>query len=175
MSIILLEDYKSYLDIKNPEGDEKLRYIINFVNDFIPRYCGTSFTPTVVTNSIVASNDGLEILLKYPLLSVEELRLGDTQIVDPTTYIVDTEVGSLVSKPGSAFSTNRLAYRVDYTYGHSEPPRDIVMAAIEYITYINKREFNKSRTLGNGESSDYGDKYRIPLHLQGILNAYRVI
>ncbi len=171
--VITLEDYKSYAGIANPKSDEKLQFIVDFVNEYIINYCNTAFTTTVVTGERVTSHDGYEILLKNaPVQSVEEIRIYDAA-VDDTTYIVDTDLGGVESIDG--FSTGRLVYEVDYTHGHASVPTDLVLSALEFVTHLHKREFNKSRNLGNGESADYGDPELMPAQVRIGLNMHKVL
>lgn len=172
MVIITLEDYKSYAGINNPKTDEKLQFIVDFVNKYIKNYCNSDFDVTSVTGVRVTSNDGYELLLpNAPLISVEEVRVGTT-VVDEETYTLDKEEGSVITYDG--ITTVRLGTEVDYTYGYAAVPADLALAALEFVTHLHKREFTKSRNLGNGESADYGDPELLPPQVRIGLNMYRV-
>lgn len=173
--ITTLEDYKAYASISNPKGDEKLQFIVDYVNGFILNYCNTTFEPTIVTGARVSSFNGTEILLpKAPVISVGRLQLsGYDDEIDPTTFILDNMEGSIESL--TSFTTTRFAYEVDYTHGYSSVPADLLFSAMEFVTYLHKREFTKSRSIGNGESADYGDPELIPTQVRLGLNQYRVL
>lgn len=172
MVIVTLDDYKSYAGIANPKTDEKLQYLIDFVNAYALNYCNTSFEP-VSTTSKVTSMDGYEIILpQVPVTGVSELRVNGL-VIDPSLYILDPGEGS-IEMIGSV-TTGRFAIEVDYTYGYDEVPYDLALSALEFVTYLHKREFTKSRNLGNGESSDYGDSQLMPTQVRVGFNMYRSI
>jgi hypothetical protein len=173
--IITLVDYKAYAGVANPKSDEKLQFIVDFVNEFIVRYCNTTFQATTVTGARVGSYNGTEIILpNAPLISVERLQLvSSDDPLDPTTYTIDTAEGTIESF--TSFTSNRFAYEVDYTHGYPEAPSDLLLAGLEFVTHLSKREFTKSRNLGNGESADYGDPELIPAQIRLGLNMYKVL
>lgn len=172
MSIILLEDYKSYACIKNPDKDEKLQYLIDFANTYITNFCNTSFAPTIVTGKKITCVNGEDFVIpNAPVISVEELRyLGE--ILDPTTYVVEPEEG--IVEAIVSFPTTRFALEIDYTHGHSEVPQDLVLSALEFVTHLSKREFTKSKNIG-GENVDYGDPALIPPHIRLALSMHKVL
>lgn len=179
MAIIQLEDYKSYASVSNPKEDEKLQYLVDFVNVYIVNFCNTSFEPMVVAGHKITSHDGVSILLpNAPLISVEEVRnlkLSDDpleQVLDPTTYIVDKGIGEIESL--TSFPEDRFKLEVDYTHGYASAPRDLIVSGLEFITYLKKREFNKSRS-GEGQSADYGNPELIPPHIRLAMNMYKVL
>lgn len=179
MSIIVLSDYKTYAGISSPNKDDKLQSIVDFVNAYIVNFCNTSFAPVVVTGTKVTSVDGLSILLpEAPVSSIEEIRnlrydvTSDFYVVDPTTYVLNSAEGEVETL--ESFPTQRLGIEVDFTYGHATVPKDLILSALEFVTYLDKREFTKSRNLGNGESADYGDPLAIPPYIRLAMNMYKV-
>ena len=172
MSIIVLEDYKAYSNILNPAQDDKLSYIIDFVNQYITNFCSTSFEPKKVEGLKTTSSNSLDIILpEAPIISIEEIREGTT-VVDPASYILDKESGIVESL--ESFSTKRFGIEVDYTDGYNNPPADIVLSALEWVTQINKGKFSKSKNIG-GESVDFGTQDAIPPHIKLALTSYRVL
>lgn len=172
MVIITLEDYRSYASINNPKSDEKLQYIVDFVNSYITNYCNTSFEPVSVTSKLT-SMDGIEVLLPHaPVVSIEELRVGST-VIDSAAYVLYNAEGYLEML--GSITTARLGIEVDYTHGFSTVPADLILSALEFVTHLHKREFTKSRNLGNGESADYGDPELMPTQVRIGLNMYRVL
>lgn len=171
-NIILLEDYKDFHNITNPNNDAKLAYVIDFVNNLVKGYCRTEFVPTTVVAQKATSINGIEIFLFSPLISVEELRFGTT-VIDPTAYHVNNELG-LIESLDDSFSTSKYVYEVDYTYGFAEAPSDLKMATLDLALHWNNREFTKSKSIG-GQNVDYGDTSLIPSHIRNVLNQYRVL
>lgn len=173
MSIITLAEFKSYAEISNPKHDTKLQALVDFVNSYIENFCNVEFSETIVLQKKLTSTNGIDLLIPYyPLVSVQELRYnGD--VVDPSIYEVNTDLGSIDSL--TYFGTKRFAFEVDFTYGYSAVPADLKLAAMELVAHYQKREFTKSRNLGNGESATYEDSQTIPSHIRMVLNMYRVL
>ena len=173
MSIITLEGYKTYSGINSPNQDTKLQYIINFANQYILNYCNTTFTPAAVLGHKLTCFNAEDFLLPHsPIISVEEIRYNAVAL-DATGYVLHKEEGRIESF--TKFSTNRFALEVDYTHGHSIVPADLMLSAFEFVTYLSKREFTKSRSMGNGDSADYGDMELIPSYIKLAMNMYRVL
>jgi hypothetical protein len=172
MSIIGLEDYKSYAGINSPNKDEKLQYVVDFVNEYIPRFCNTSFLPEVILGRKITCINGEEFVVPHaPLISVEEIRvLGEPVSVD--SYIVSLEEGSVEAL--KRFSPERFAIEIDYTHGYSSVPADIILAGLEFTTYLSMREFSNSKSMG-GESIDFGKQELIPPHIRLALSMYKVL
>jgi len=171
--IITLEDYKTYTGSKNPAHDEKLQFIVDFVNTFITNYCNSTFGLKQSLNVPLTSNDGLEVLLpNFPVVSVEELRINGV-VADPSTYFVDQEEGTIVAL--GSLPTSRFALSVDYSYWYPEVPYDLMLSALEFVTHLHKREFTGSRSLGNGETADYESSEILPSQVRMALNLYRLV
>jgi|TARA_B110000908_G_scaffold169268_1_gene226044 hypothetical protein len=173
MSIITLADYKTYSDINSPNQDNKLQYIIDFVNQYILNYCNTTFTPTVVTGYKASCFNGEDFVLPHaPVISIESITYN-AEIMADTKYTLHKEEGRVESF--TSFSKNRFALEVNYTHGHASVPADLKLSALEFVTYLSKREFTKSRSSSNGESSDYGDMQAIPAYIKLAMNMYKVL
>lgn len=170
-NIIVLEDYKSFAAIKNPNNDEKLQWYVDYVNALILNYCNTNFAPTVVVGKKVTAHDSFSVLVpNAPVISVQEVRVNGTATTD---YELDSEMGLIEFL--SAVTNTRFAIEVDYTYGHSGVPADLQLSALEFVRYLDKQEYNKSRNLGNGESAAYGDPEQIPPYIRLAMNQYKVL
>jgi hypothetical protein len=173
MAIITLADYKSFAGINSPTNDTQHQFLVDFSNEYIENFCNTKFEPIVVLEHKTTSNNGLEIILpNAPVLSVEELRFA-TEIVDPLLYILHPGEG--IIEAIISFPSDRFAFEVDFTWGHTVPPADVIYSALEYVTYLDKREFNMSRNLGNGESATYTSSAIIPAHIRNALSVHRVL
>lgn len=172
MSIIVLEDYKLYAGIKNPDKDDKLQYIVDFANTYITNFCGTSFKPVTVLGKKVTCFNGEDFVVpNAPVISVEAIKVLGVD-TDLSNLVIDYEEG--VVEALTSFPTSRFAIEIDYTYGHSSVPQDLMLSALEFVTHISKREFTKSKNIG-GENVDYGDPALIPPHIRLALNIYKVL
>lgn len=175
MSIITLEDYKEYAGIPtaNTKLDNKLQTIVDYVNDYIPKYCNIDLLRKNVTEKVTCDN-GLDFLVsRMPLISVSEILVNGVAFTD---YRVDTKSG-LVETTGSNFPTTRFAIEItyDYGYGSGNAPDSLKATAIEFITHLHKREWAKSRDLGNGESMQYDSERVLPQHIRLALDMHKVL
>lgn len=172
MALITLAGYKEYKDLKTPNGDLKLEPLIAFVNKFIENYCNIVFDVTVVTAALATSDNEIDVLIPHAnITSVEQLVVNGT-LVDPSNYIVDLEVGIIESL--GRFPSNRNSIKIDYTYGYSKPPADLVISAYELVSYFNKGSFTSSRTSSTGESSTNHTPTLIPPQIRLMLDIYKL-
>lgn len=173
MSQITLLEYKDYKDIKSPNNDLKLEPILEFVNSFIPKYCGVPFSPEIITGARVESCDGLTILLPHSnIVSVEELRISDVAI---TTFALDSETGLLDNTSDTYWTTLRNRIQVDYTHGFEEIPADLKVAAFELVSYFNKGNFATTKTSSTGESLTNPAPTLIPKQIKLMLDMYKCL
>ena len=180
MSIITLNEYKLFKGINNPNQDTKLQPLIDSVNSIIETYCQVSFVGSVKTDVRLNVSNYYIIIPDVPVISVDRLaikRSSDVlELLDEEQYILYPEEGTIELVDFSlALPSNPRSILCDYTYGHSTVPFAIKQAAVELITYYDKREFNKSKDIGNGQSVDFTDSTILPSHIRTLLDMYRVI
>lgn len=178
MSVITLDDYKTYAGIANPKEDDKLQVLVDYSNSFVESYCNTKFELTSVTEERNTCFNNEIYLQEIPVSSVDEVRVMNKKSLVGTLasedYHVELNQGIItvletsVQIPESGFNVS-----VDYTYGYSDAPKPVILAALELVTYFSKREFNKSRNTGNGETAQFADPNVIPTHIRAALDLYR--
>ena len=160
------------MGITTPKQDLKLQGYVDYVNAYILKYCDTDFETHTVLEKRITSYDGHELIIPdYPVISVQAVKLFNETALASTSYYL-TEQGSVESYT-LPLVTSRFAYYVDYIYGYETVPRDLETAALEWIVYLDKREYNRSRSTGNGQTSDYGDPELIPPQIRVALSQYR--
>lgn len=179
MSIITLDEYKTYAGISNPAGDDKLQMLVDYANSLISEYCATSFESRSEVDKR-QSITGTEVVLDHaPVLSVDEVRIMQGRnvlsVIDPLDIYLEPEQGIFTITSGITFPSTALNISVDYTHGYSEVPHTVKVSAYELVTHLSKREFNKSRNLGNGETAAYSDPTILPPHIRTGLDLYRVL
>lgn len=173
MSLINLDGYKSYKDIKTPNSDVALEPIVDFVNVFIENYCNIKFSVITVYEKKLTCYDGVEVLLPVPsITSLDRVSVVGIDLTEEE-YYVDLEVGVLEAV--GKFPTRRNSIEVDYTYGYSNPPADLVISAYELVSYFNKGNFSTSKTYSNGESSTSAEPTLIPPQIRLMLDLYKVL
>lgn len=180
MSVITLNEYKLFKGINNPKQDTQLQPLIDAVNSIIEEYCQVSFSGSVATGVRLNQSNYYIILPDTPIISVEYLGIKRsseyTEELDSSQYILHPQEGTIeLIDPSINLPRNPRAFIVDYTYGYTVVPLALKQAAVELTTYYDKREFNKSKDIGNGQSVDFTDASILPSHIRTILDMFRVL
>jgi hypothetical protein len=184
MAIITLDEYKLNSGINSPNKDAVLQPLIDMANTFIPRYCNSNFEPFILQQAKPASVlDNIILLDTAPVISVEQILLINdlanpaalVQLLPGSFYLDKIEGIVTVMDPTVVLPETRFGYSIDYTTGWNGPPADIVAAAQELVRYYEKREFSKSKDLGNGQAITHQSTNVIPIQIRAILDTYRVL
>jgi hypothetical protein len=173
MSLITLSGYKEYKDLKVLTNDPKLETLIAFVNLFVENYCSLSFVPVSIVGAKATSDNEIDVLIPHPAVtSVERVSVLGVELL-PAEYSTDLEVG--IIEAVVSFPYTRNAIEIDYTYGYSVPPADLVISAYELVSYFNKGNFSTTRTSSTGESSSSPAPTLIPPQIKLMLDMYKVL
>lgn len=180
MSVITLNEYKLFRGINNPKQDTQLQPLIDSVNSIIDQYCQISFSPRSKTNVRLNESNYYIMLPDVPVVSVERLAIkrssSSLEELSEEQYILHGEEGTIeIIDFSISMPKNPRSIIADYTYGHSLVPYAVKQAAVELVTYYDKREFNKSKDIGNGQSVDFTDSSVFPTHVRSILDMYRML
>lgn len=178
MSVITLDDYKTYAGITNPKEDDKLQVLVDYANSFVESYCNTKFELTTVTEERNTCFNNEIYLEEIPVLSVDEIRVMNKKtlvgVLDGEDYHLENNQGIVtILETSLQIPDGNFNVSVDYTYGYPDVPKPVALAALELVTYFSKREFNKSRNTGNGETAQFADPNVIPTHIRAALDLYR--
>lgn len=175
--IITLNQYKLFSGINNPNLDLQLQPIVDLVNTLIPRYCNTKFEPIVETGKRLTNNSNVLILPNTPIISIEGIEMLNTEVtLTDDQWYLDEETGIVeIIDPYVILPSSPRLVSVDYTWGTSDVPEDVTMAAKELVTYYHKREYHKTKTLSSGQSVDYTDASLFPIQVRSILDLYKVL
>jgi hypothetical protein len=166
--VITLPEYKDYAGFKTTNSDPSLQITVDYVNDFIERFCNTKFSLQQVLNERHHVVDGLVVLKHAPVISVVEV-LDTVKNTPVSGWYLENEEGIITD-----IAANRVS--VSYEFGYAAAPAGLKIPAFELVTYFNKREFNKSQTIGaTGESMTFTDTKTIPAHIRAGLELYRVL
>jgi hypothetical protein len=178
MPVINLDEYKEYAGITNPKEDDKLEILVEYAGSFVEMYCNTKFSPVSISEERNYCFNSEIMLQELPVISVDEVRVmsGKTLlgVLPFEDYLLEPAQGIVtVVEPSISIPDTNLNVSVDYTYGYREVPPTVKLAAMEIVTYFSKREFNKSRNIGNGETAQFADPNIIPTHIRASLDLYR--
>jgi hypothetical protein len=177
MAILTLEQYKTDMGINSPNKDAQLGPLIDMANAFIPRYCNSNFEPLVIEGALPTEvMDNVILMDTAPIVSVEQITLRGDEILLPEAFYLDTMEGIItILDRGVLIPSSRFDYSIDYTTGWPETPADIKSAAEELVKYYEKREFSKSKDLGNGQAITHQVTKTVPVQVRSILDLYRVM
>ncbi len=89
MSIITLDEYKTYSGINNPSGDDKLDMLVAYVNDLITKYCATAFEPISEVDKRISILSSEVVLPHAPIISLDEVRVMQGRSVLSTLDLLD--------------------------------------------------------------------------------------
>lgn len=170
--IITLATYKTLAGINSPTKDAHHQMLVDFVNDFISKYCGTDFsTGTRVAMSTTALGNRI-LLPDLPVSEVTKVTYNGTDLENTQYLLIDGEIGDLLIKTPSV-SQVEFAYTVDYAYGFEVVPSAIQLAAYELVQYYDKEKHQGSKQLGNGQQVSYTSSRLLPPHIRNALDLYR--
>ena len=188
MSLVTLDEIKTYMRITGSEYDDLLTMFQESVEQSIINYCETDFETHVITNEM---HDGLGadvIVPKYfPILSVQSIVFGVDAAgaggseQDSDNYYYDA-TGIMLRKGIVTTPRGRGYIRVDYTAGYASIPSDVKMVVYqsvkaEYQRQNRNNEDINSRSKGE-ESENYGaawdKKTGLPSQIVSKLQSYRI-
>lgn len=170
--IITLATYKSLAGINSPTKDVHHQMLVDFVNDFISKYCGTDFSFGTKTGVPVTALGNRILLPDLPISEVTKVTYNGTDLETTAYSLLDSDIGDLLIK-SSYVSQTEFAYTVDYSYGFSTIPSAIKLAAYELVQYYDKEKHQGSKQLGNGQQVSYTSSRLLPPHIRNALDLYR--
>jgi hypothetical protein len=117
------------------------------------------------------------VLPEYPITSIDAVRVmqGNVEleeVPEEKWYLSESGVLTIFDQ---VFPSKPMNLSIDFTYGHSSVPASLKLAAYELVTYFSKREFNKSRNIGGGETAQFADANVVPQHIRASLDLFRVL
>jgi hypothetical protein len=153
MSIITVDQLKTYLDISsaNSDQDTLLGYLTSAAESFVQLYTGNAFS-SATTSAYFDGAGTNEIIISSPILSLSSLKKGATRaVVDDTTTSALTHVTDYVFYPQSGrvrlvgdavFPFGYQNVYAEYTYGYGSVPPQILEVTLEIaaIAYYEARK-----------------------------------
>jgi len=176
-TVITLEEYKLYKGINNPNQDEKLEPLIESCNSIVSTYCGLDFSYNSDYSVVLSNRSNIILLPHAPVIEVTNLTVFSSgTVISPSQYMLDKDAGMItVIDPTVVMPRTPYGLRADVVHGVEATPHDIKLAAIELVTYYDKREFNKSQDIGNGQSVDFVSDAILPPQIKSVLDLHRVL
>lgn len=136
--LITAAKFKAYKKIASADttNDTLIGYYVDWVTDYINKYCRREFRSTVYTN-VYADGNGSEFLrcLHQPITTLTAITLDDVDIKDDVE-IYDDGVALYYA---DGFTEGVRNVKLTYTAGYATIPMDIELAAYILIDYIYGR------------------------------------
>lgn len=153
MAIIAIADVKTHLSVSDTALDTVLTPVVAAVDFGVKKYCGRLLEQTAITGEKHVGDTRIYLDLKeYPLVSVQQLKIGGTIIATGSSSweIFDLKAARLYRPSGWDLPSNAGQQNIDvnYTAGYaaaSDELKLIKLAAIEWAAarfrVRNKVEF----------------------------------
>lgn len=168
MSVLLLADAKTYLNITSTSYDAELQTFIDAAEAAIIKRCGPLSSLTVTER--VKGNAETLLLNKSLALSLTSVTpVNGTALTLSDLYllpggIVEYAVG------GGWFGASR--YDVAYSYGRASVPNDLMQAIRETVKHLWETQRGGSRRPGMGDEGLMGAAYAFTFRILELIEPY---
>tara|TARA_Y100001956_G_C4122832_1_gene188431 strand:+ start:1930 stop:2484 length:555 start_codon:yes stop_codon:yes gene_type:complete len=184
MSIITLEEYKTYAGISSPNKDTEINVLLQPATEMIEGYLKYTFTsedlntpvPVRKTEVFLTSPFRQEYLLDevdttVANVSFEGIRGQGAPDITTEDWFADTRLGKITL----FYPLESIIYKCTVEYDVTKTPTEsIKLAACMLIDYWNQKDF-KSAIAEGGQSVTYTPVRTMPRHIENILNNYRTM
>jgi len=193
MDLVELDEYKEYKQLTNVEQDAKRTALIVYVSQLVESYCNRKFIEYASSPGITEYYSALTNRVyvdQFPIINVYSVEVSSdggqtyTALVENSSekdgYIVDVDNGVIMTQLQykSFLSYCDLEYnsfKVSYTAGYEELPKDLKLAIFDLIHYYEKEEMSLRKSLMGAQLENplpFNDA-EFPSHIQRILSLYR--
>jgi hypothetical protein len=189
--LVSLEEYKTYKGIATSENDGRILQIITHVSQLVRSFCNRSFTGYYDTDKVEYYDGSLHTLYpeEVPLVSVTSVEVSDdggetyTAQTEFTGYYVDRGKDAVTTGyPNYPFSTSAYSVngvRLTYKGGFEECPEDLKIACFDIVEYYREEEYIPKKVMSGATSDNEVFRLmrseRFPIHIQRVLNLYRMV
>lgn len=191
MSLITLDEFKTYKGINNTNEDSKLQSIIVSVSEFVKNYCNRTFNDYVITEKtefLDARENAKLFLDEFPVISITSIETTTnnsdyTALVENTDYYIDQSLGIIYSGDGIPLAIN-ITYnptniRIIYTAGYPDLPEDLKIAILDLVEYYREEQYTPRKSFSNNSIENLGFREtagsKLPTHIERIVQLYRKI
>lgn len=121
---------------------------INVVTDDVIMIDSWGIDTIILPESPVISISDVQ-LVALPVSVTDDIAPGVNTVLDPDSYLVDYDRGSLVLRSGAVWPDDRGGVMVTYTHGWNIIPTDIRIVALTAAARIYDQGLAKAETVGN--------------------------
>lgn len=187
--IIDINIYKQAKALTGDKENERIEILCSYVSQLIKTYCGNSFvdyatSPKVEYFSIKDSQKRIQ-LEEWPVIEVSEVAertdptLSYTVLTDNTDYVVDEDT-EIIERIDQSFPKGVKSLKVTYTAGYTTLPTDLLLAAIDLVSfYLHEEHKTQKQLFGasitNAGTSTIRGNIGFPDHIKRVLDLYREI
>lgn len=152
-SYISIDEVKSSnIDIFKGLDDDYIQKRLNNLSRVIDEYCNTKFTPTIDNwrTDLRTRNK----VPKKPLLSVEDVKVKDIELVEDTDFYVYERINLVEIDDTSIYEKRKKALNIEYTYGYEIVPAIVKEVLLELL---KDNVASLSHTTGRVKSEQWED------------------
>lgn len=182
IDLVTRAEYKAYANINSTNQDAQIDAIIPKVSQLVKTICRRTFVDYVsdAKTEVFKGGDFLS-LSEYPVLSIQSVELSTdkgatySDLVEFTDYVYDTEEDVIVPMYTDTFKPLVNGYRVSYTAGYEELPKDLKLAVLDLVTYYLKNDMSIHSPKAPGTNSvqiEYITSTSLPAHIKRVLDLY---
>lgn len=185
-ALVTMTEVEEFLQIKSPDHDVAIEYLINGVSQEFATYCGRSFLSTLYTSlALTADGTALLWLPNWPVTVLGTVVEDSVTLTLNTDFYADMDNGVLekanynwpMYDQQGYWTTKKNGVVITYTAGYTQAstlPADIKLAALreigrQYRAFITKEFGEDSRSQGGSSvslSTEKPDWY-------AVMNRYR--
>lgn len=174
-------DYKAYMGINSTNSDASIDILIPLVSQFVKNYCRRTFVDHFEDPKVEILRGGVPylMLLETPIISITSIEVSSdygvtyTALTEYTDWVLD---GELIRPIGvSSFPDYIRGYRVTYTAGYEDVPRDLELAVMDLVTYYMKNDgaVNALKHVNTTSMQiEYISDTALPSHIKRVIDYY---
>jgi hypothetical protein len=180
-NLITLSEYKNYVDISSTNSDAVINSLIPRISDFIKNYCNRSFNDFVFDDKVEIFNGDEPhfILAETPIINIVSVEWSTDygQTYTALTEFEDWVLDGYLIKPiqTTNFQKQLLGYKITYRAGYSELPTDLVLAAMDLVTYYRRNDGTVSSTKFSNTTTmqiEHISDAALPAYIKRVLDNY---
>ena len=183
ISLVTLNEYKTYIGINSPNQDTVINTIIPKVSELVKSICRRTFIDYLDEPKTEYFDGGDCLNLAegpvVQILSVEQSTnygVAYTVLTEYTDWILKKTTEQIIPiNPAGYFQDLINGYKVVYTAGYENLPGDLKLAVLDLVTYYLNNDAAVHSTKAPGTNSvqiEYISTTNLPAHIKRVLDLY---
>lgn len=178
MSLVTLDEYKTYARISGNEQNDRIQQYIDLCSKLVQTYIGqdvlnAASTPTTEVLEVLCGEVFPSMVPITEILTVTSL-LPQYDVDDEPEYTITNLVDRLKIATSPVYALDEISHiSLEYIGGYTTLPEDLKIAVMEFVTYYKEREHINNRST-KGDNEAYKVE-RVPEHIRLVLDLYRLV